>query len=210
MINKIQSAKTVMVSGMYQYDNYAGEYVLRANSLATVTKMEKMDTAPEKRVELHMHTSPVRDGRHFLTYFFGKAGGQVGHKAVAITDHGVVQALPEACKAAKSAGIKLLCGMEGYLVDDEKYPDFMNMKLKDFPRYHIIFLIRTLAGRKVLYKHISKSNIEYFKNRPLILKSALKEHRDGIIIDPPASRASCTRLFSTAKATKSWRKSPTL
>ena len=72
--------------------------------------------------------------------------------------------------------------MEGYLVDDEKYPDFMNMKLKDFPRYHIIFLIRTLAGRKVLYKHISKSNIEYFKNRPLILKSALKEHRDGIII----------------------------
>ncbi len=78
VINKIQSAKTVMVSGMYQYDNYAGEYVLRANSLATVTKMEKMDTAPEKRVELHMHTSPVRDGRHFLTYFFGKAGGQVG------------------------------------------------------------------------------------------------------------------------------------
>lgn len=43
-------------------------------------------------------------------------------------------------------------------------------------------MIRTLAGRKVLYKHISKSNIEYFKNRPLILKSALKEHRDGIII----------------------------
>ena len=57
LINKIQRAKTVMVSGMYQNANYAGEYVLRANSLATGTKMEEMDTAPEKRVELHMHTS---------------------------------------------------------------------------------------------------------------------------------------------------------
>ena len=182
VINKIQSAKTVMVSGMYQYDNYAGEYVLRANSLATVTKMEKMDTAPEKRVELHMHTSLSEMDAISSPTSLVKRAAKWGHKAVAITDHGVVQALPEACKAAKSAGIKLLCGMEGYLVDDEKYPDFMNMKLKDFPRYHIIFLIRTLAGRKVLYKHISKSNIEYFKNRPLILKSALKEHRDGIII----------------------------
>ena len=166
----------------YQYDNYAGEYVLRANSLATVTKMEEMDTAPEKRVELHMHTSLSEMDAISSPTSLVKRAAKWGHKAVAITDHGVVQALPEACKAAKSAGIKLLCGMEGYLVDDEKYPDFMNMKLKDFPRYHIIFLIRTLAGRKVLYKHISKSNIEYFKNRPLILKSALKEHRDGIII----------------------------
>ena len=151
VINKIQSAKTVMVSGMYQYDNYAGEYVLRANSLATVTKMEEMDTAPEKRVELHMHTSLSEMDAISSPTSLVKRAAKWGHKAVAITDHGVVQALPEACKAAKSAGIKLLCGMEGYLVDDEKYPDFMNMKLKDFPRYHIIFLIRTLAGRKVLY-----------------------------------------------------------
>lgn len=53
--------------------------------------------------------------------------------------------------------------MEGYLVDDEKYPDFMNMKSRDFKRYHIIFLIKNLDGRKVLYKHISASNIKYYK-----------------------------------------------
>ena len=101
-------------------------------------------------VNLHVHSEySLLDGASKIDLLLARAK-KLGMDSIAITDHGVVQALPEACKAAKSAGIKLLCGMEGYLVDDEKYPDFMNMKLKDFPRYHIIFLIRTLAGRKVL------------------------------------------------------------
>lgn len=182
VIDKIENAKTVIVNGIYQYDKFANEYVLRPNSIATVLKAEKEDNAAEKRVELHMHTSlSTMDGISSPTSLVNRAA-KWGHRAVAITDHGVVQALPEASGAAKRAGIKLICGMEGYLVDDEKYPDFMNMKLRDFKRYHIIFLIKTLAGRKVLYKHISASNIKYFKNRPLIPKSALKEHREGIII----------------------------
>lgn len=182
VIDKISSAKTVMVSGFYQYDKFANEYVLRPNSIATVLKAEKEDNEPEKRVELHLHTSlSTMDGISSPTSLVNRAA-KWGHKAIAITDHGVVQALPEANSAAKRAGIKLICGMEGYLVDDELYPDFMNMKLRDFKRYHIIFLIKSLEGRKVLYKHISASNIKYFKNRPLIPKSALKEHRNGIII----------------------------
>lgn len=182
IISKIESAKTLIVSGIYQYDKFANEYVLRPNSIETVLKAEKEDNAPEKRVELHLHTSlSTMDAISSPTALVNRAA-KWGHKAIAITDHGVVQALPEASGAAKRAGIKLLCGMEGYLVDDEKYPDFMNMKLRDFKRYHIIFLIKTLAGRKVLYKHISASNVKYFKNRPLIPKSALREHRDGIII----------------------------
>lgn len=182
VIDKIESAKTVIVNGIYQYDKFANEYVLRPNSIATVLKAEKEDHAAEKRVELHMHTSlSTMDGISSPSSLVNRAA-KWGHRAVAITDHGVVQALPEASGAAKRAGIKLICGMEGYLVDDEKYPDFMNMKLRDFKRYHIILLIKTLAGRKVLYKHISASNIKYFKNRPLIPKSALKEHRNGIVI----------------------------
>lgn len=182
VIDKIENSKTLIVNGIYQYDKFSNEYVLRPNSIATVLKAEKEDNAEEKRVELHMHTSlSTMDGISSPTSLINRAA-KWGHRAVAITDHGVVQALPEANSAAKRAGIKLLCGMEGYLVDDEKYPDFMNMKLKDFKRYHIIFLIKTLAGRKVLYKHISASNIHYFKNRPLIPKSALKQHRNGLII----------------------------
>lgn len=53
----------------------------------------------------------------------------------------VVQALPEAYNAAKGK-IKLILGMEGYLVDDEKYPNFMELKLKQFKRHHIILLVK--------------------------------------------------------------------
>lgn len=182
VIDKIENAKTLIVNGYYQYDKFANEYVLHPNNIATVLKAEKEDNAPEKRVELHLHTSmSTMDGISSPSSLVNRAA-RWGHKAIAITDHGVVQALPEANAAAKKAGIKLICGMEGYLVDDELYPDFMKMKLRDFKRYHIIFLIKSLEGRKVLYKHISASNIKYFKNRPLIPKSALKEHRNGLII----------------------------
>ena len=118
------------------------------------------------------------------------------HEAVAITDHGVVQALPEAYAASgKGSKIKLILGMEGYLVDDEKYPDFLNMKTNQYERYHIIFLVKEDTsmdesipkeerkyGRKNLYEMISASNVKYFKKRPLIPKSLLRKKRDCIIV----------------------------
>ena len=119
-----------------------------------------------------------------------------GHEAVAITDHGVVQALPEAYAASgKGSKIKLILGMEGYLVDDEKYPDFINMKTNQYERYHIIFLVKEDTsmdesipkeerkyGRKNLYEMISASNVKYFKKRPLIPKSLLRQKRESIIV----------------------------
>ena len=182
IVNRLSSAKTVMVTGRYQLDKYTNEYLILPDGIASVLKAEKEDNAPEKRVELHLHTSlSAMDGISSPTALVNRAA-KWGHKAIAVTDHGVVQALPEASKAAKSAGIKLICGMEGYLVDDEKYPDFMHMKTRDFKRNHIIFLIKNLEGRKVLYKHISASNVKYYKNRPLIPKSILRQHRNGIVI----------------------------
>ena len=182
IVNRLSSAKTVMVTGRYQLDKYTNEYLILPDGIASILKAEKEDNAPEKRVELHLHTSlSAMDGISSPTALVNRAA-KWGHKAIAVTDHGVVQALPEASKAAKSAGIKLICGMEGYLVDDEKYPDFMHMKTRDFKRNHIIFLIKNLEGRKVLYKHISASNVKYYKNRPLIPKSILRQHRNGIVI----------------------------
>ncbi len=194
VIDKIANAKTLIVSGGYQYDKFANEYVLRPNSIATVLKAEKEDNAPEKRIELHMHTSlSEMDGISSPKSLVNQAI-KWGHKAVAITDHGVVQALPEAYAAAKGK-IKLILGMEGYLVDDTKYPDFMNMKLNQFKRHHIIFLVKEDTsmdesipkeerkyGRKNLYELISASNVKYFKNRPLVPKSLLAQKRAGIIV----------------------------
>ena len=179
---KLKQAGTVIAAGRYMLDSFANEMTLQPFSVASVKKTQKMDTAAEKRVELHLHTSlSEMDGISSPTALVKRAA-EWGHKAVAITDHGVVQALPEAYAAGKAAGIKVILGMEGYLVDDEKYPNFMQMKLKDFVRNHIIFLIQNKEGRKTLYKHISASNVQYFKNRPLIPKSALKAHRNGILI----------------------------
>ncbi len=194
LIEKIDKAKTVVISGGYQFDTYSNQYVLRPRSISSVKKVEKMDNAPEKRIELHLHTSlSEMDGITSPKELVNRAI-KWGHDAIAVTDHGVVQALPEAYSAAKGK-IKLILGMEGYLVDDEKYPDYMNLKLKQFKRHHIILLVKEDTsldksippeerkyGRKNLYELISHSNVKTFKSRPLIPKSLLAKKRDGIII----------------------------
>ena len=195
IIKGVESAGTVVVSGPYQYDKFSNEYVIRPNSIEKVKREEKTDDAPEKRVELHLHTSMSEmDGITAPKKLVEKAA-KWGHKAIAVTDHGVVQALPEAYFAAKSKGIKLILGMEGYLIDDEKYPDYMNMKNKEIKRNHIILLVKEDTsfdesipkeerkyGRKNLYELISYSNVSSFKLRPLIPKSMLAKKRDGILI----------------------------
>lgn len=194
-LKAFDNAKTVIISGSYQYDKFSNEYVLRPNQIESVLKSEKEDNAEEKRVELHLHTSLSEMDGITAPKELVKRAAKWGHKAIAVTDHGVVQALPEAYGAAKAAGIKLILGMEGYLVDDELYPDFMNMKLKEFKRHHIILLVKEDTsldesipkeerkyGRKNLYELISHSNVKTFKSRPLIPKSMLAEKRDGILI----------------------------
>ncbi len=195
LIKKMEGAETVIVTGVYQHDDYSSEMVLRPSSIEKVKKAEKTDDAEKKRVELHLHTSlSEMDGITSPKKLVARAA-QWGHKALAVTDHGVIQALPEAYNAAKKAGIKLILGMEGYLVDDELYPDFMNLKNKEFPRYHIILLVKEDTsleksippearkyGRKNLYELISYSSTKTFKTRPLIPKSLLAKKRDGLII----------------------------
>ncbi|MCD7723190.1 MAG: PolC-type DNA polymerase III [Clostridiales bacterium] len=179
---KLQNAKTVIVSGDYALDKYLNEYIISPRSICSVLKQEKEDTAEIKRIELHCHTSLSQLDAISSPTDIVKRAAKWGHRAIAITDHGVVQALPEAYNAAKKAGIKLILGVEAYLVDDEKYPGFMDMKIRDFKRNHVIILIKNTAGRKALYKLISESNTKHFKTKPLILKSRLAESRENLII----------------------------
>ena len=77
-----------------------------------------MDTAEEKRVELHLHTTYECYGWNYSSTKLVERAAKWGHTAIAITDHGVVQAFPEAMDAAKKHKIKVIYGVEGYLVDD--------------------------------------------------------------------------------------------
>ena len=118
LVKYITNGITLMIRGHVEYDDYIKDYCIKANSIMLIEEMPVKDTAENKRVELHMHTNmSAMDGLSSATALIKRAA-KWGHKAVAVTDHGVVQAFPEAAAAAKKNGIKVIYGMEAYYVDD--------------------------------------------------------------------------------------------
>ena len=108
----------VAVRGVCKMPRFAKELTFYINDINLAEATLRQDTAAEKRVELHLHSRmSTMDGLTDVTRAF-KTAKRFGHKALAITDHGVVQAFPEAAKAAKKTGVKALFGVEGYLLPD--------------------------------------------------------------------------------------------
>lgn len=117
---------TIIVKGITAYDRYDRELTISSVvgiKLSDAIKKQRMDHAPVKRVELHLHTqmsefdgvSDIGDMIHLAKSW--------GHKALAITDHGVAYAFPQALhtlQADKDKDFKVIYGVEGYLVDDTK------------------------------------------------------------------------------------------
>lgn len=111
--------QVVRVRGDIVYDKFIRENIIMLTDAIQIEKIEKDDIYENKRVELHLHTQmSAMDGTASITDLIKKAS-KWGHKAIAVTDHGVVQAFPEAMDAGKKYGVKVIYGMEGYLVDDE-------------------------------------------------------------------------------------------
>ncbi len=105
----------VRIAGTAQYDTYAKEVVVIIRDMMKMKVSVRPDTAEEKRVELHAHTTmSAEDATVKPSQLIARAAAW-GHKAIAITDHGVVQAYPEAFDAGEKNGIKIIYGMEGYL-----------------------------------------------------------------------------------------------
>ena len=132
----------VKVEGDIVYDTYSNHLVLMLKSLNILEKEERMDNYPQKRVELHLHTQMssldgVSDFKEIA-----KRANKWGHKAVAITDHGVVQGFPDAMDIGKELGMKIIYGVEGYLVNDEKSIIINYNKNKEYNKY-VVFDIET-------------------------------------------------------------------
>ncbi len=194
LVANLKDGKTVLVRGAINMDTYMHTYLINARAVTEIEKIEKQDNAPEKRVELHLHTNmSAMDGMTSAKELVSRAIAW-GHKAIAITDHGVVQAFPEACNTAAKAGIKIIYGMEGYLVDDDAFYDDYGFgvddeipaeyieKVRAEKTYHIIIIAKNTQGLKNLYKLITDSNLKFFKRRPRIPRHRLMQMREGLII----------------------------
>ncbi len=122
-LQAISNGMALLVSGSYDFDTFDREYSLRARDICTVEKAKIVDDAPQKRVELHMHTNMSALDALTPASALVKRAYDWGHPAVAITDHGVVQAFPEAMNAVKDirkkgGEMKIIYGVEAYFVNN--------------------------------------------------------------------------------------------
>ena len=139
------------------------DIVLRPVNIMKVAHPGRQDNAPEKRVELHLHTQ--MSSMDALTDV-GKVVKQAaawGHPAIAITDHGTVQAFPKARDAAKGK-IKILYGVEGYYVNnlDDRIA-VHGAQDQDFDDEIVCFDIET-TGLKVTREAITEIGAVVLKN----------------------------------------------
>lgn len=202
--SNVKPGTFVRIRGIAEDDQFEHMVTVKMKDLMIGETSERKDTCEiGKRVELHLHTRmSAMDG-------LNDAGGIVklakkwGHPAIAITDHGVVQSFPDAAKAG-GGDIKVIFGLEGYLLDDEGLIDEEgNIDYKARPTNHIILLAKTQEGLKNIYKLVSLSHLNYFHNRPRIPRSVLDAHREGLIVGAACEAGevyqSCVKFVNETK-----------
>ncbi len=167
----LKSGMAVKAKGTVQFDKYSNELVLYADSICRLEVIGRKDEAEVKRIELHAHTRMSNMDAVVSAKQLIQTAIKWGHEAIAITDHGVVQAFPEAHDAAAKAGLKVIYGMEGYLFDEEIAR-----------ARHIIILAKNSVGLRNLYRLVSLSHLKYLYRTPRIPRAILNEYRDGLIL----------------------------
>lgn len=118
VINKINVGDHLIINGFVTYSRYDEDIVLEPKDIVAGKKYIRPDNAEEKRVELHVHTrfsalDALTDPDAIV-----KRAAYWGHPAIAVTDHGVLQAFPDMWKAGRKHGVKIIYGCECYFVND--------------------------------------------------------------------------------------------
>lgn len=168
---EIQKGKFYRMKGLAEFDSYAKEVMIcRVLGMKHIQdfRVPRMDTYPEKRVELHMHTKMSEMDSVVDIETIVKRASDWGHPAIAITDHGVVQAFPIAnhTKGLRK-DFKIIYGVEGYFVDDLK--DLVkNSRNQSLDSEYVVFDIETTGLSK--------------KHNKIIEIGAVKV-KDGEVID---------------------------
>ncbi len=118
---RMKDGSCVRIKGRVQYDNFKKENTIMVNDISEDSMPSRKDAAETKRVELHMHTKMSQMDAMTDAKTLVKQAIKWGHKAIAITDHGNVQAFPDAMHAAEKSDLKVIYGMECYLINDMAY-----------------------------------------------------------------------------------------
>ncbi len=158
LLGGLKKGAFVKVKGVTTIDKFDSE--LTIGSIVGIKKIPdftttRMDSSPEKRVELHCHTKMSdMDGVSAVEDIVRRAAGW-GHKAIAITDHGAIQAFPIAnhVRLPEGQDIKVIYGVEAYLVDDLK--DIAeNSKGQTLQEDYVVFDIETTGFSPLVNKMI--------------------------------------------------------
>ncbi len=124
--SKIKDGAHIIMKATAQIDKFDGTVCMHPTAIGLIKRVLRKDDAEEKRVELHLHTMLSTMDSVFSVSDVIKTAVRFGHKAIAVTDHGNVQAFPEILaaynkfkgKAKTDPGLKILYGIEAYFVDD--------------------------------------------------------------------------------------------
>ncbi len=166
LLEVLKCGKFIKLRGEARYDTFSKELVIYPNDINAISPEYRMDFSETKRVELHAHTNmSAMDGISSTTNIIQKAS-QWGHPAIAITDHGVVQAFPEAMSASKKFGIKVIYGVEGYLVNDGE-PIVLNCSGEDVNGNYIVFDLET-TGLSSRYNKITEIGAVKISNGTIV------------------------------------------
>ncbi|MFB0918078.1 MAG: PolC-type DNA polymerase III, partial [Clostridiaceae bacterium] len=162
------------LKGSTDIDAWSKEFCLKINHIQKQEIVERNDRAQEKRVELHAHTfmsamDAVVDVKDLV-----KTAIKWGHSAIGITDHGVVQAFPDAMLEAKGK-IKILYGVEAYVVDDLT-PLYNSDKPLDFKGDFVVFDLETTG-----FSHVNDRIIEIGAVR---ISNGIVKDRYSSFVDP--------------------------
>lgn len=196
----------ILANGSYEFDNYKKEFILNVRAMALLQKYtEKDEHEGEKRVELHCHTNMSAKDAVSSADAIVRQAYEWGHKAIAITDHGVVQAYPAAAGAVKAirksgGDFKVIYGVESYFVDDVNNDvKDLNAKQTAKYRYHQIILVKNLTGLKNLYKLVSEAHLHDFRGKPLTMRSKLDKLREGLILGSACEQGELYRAIIDEK-----------
>ena len=118
VLDRIAEGSHLTVQGEIGYSKFDDDMVLEPKNIVKSKKKLRPDNAPEKRVELHLHTrfsalDALTDPKAVV-----KRAADWGMQAVAVTDHGVAQAFPDMWSAGRKLGVKIIYGLEAYYKND--------------------------------------------------------------------------------------------